>query len=540
MLKNYRNHLIIGLIFFAMTLGQQYLFYALKGLSIVPFSFGKYLLLVLFFTLATFIRGFGLRLFFLSLIFLLNYFQMAHLSYFGTQLVPNEIYLLVTQFHEIQGTLNAELHHILLPLTLTLIPFLMGFFLLRKADLHRGSRLLGVLFILYFAYNPIRTYVTGNTWGRQPSTRELGGMNVYLSFSYFLGKILPAKILNESHAQTPNSSLSLKVESTQESSWDKIIFVMGESLGHTHLSLYGYPRDTTPTLMALKSDPSFYFSKSLSSGVSTDISLAFFFNLGFGDAGVKKASTGVDCLFKHGKNQGFETGFFSIQTNEQLRYINPYLCLPSLNHFYGLEAVAPETVDTQAAEDRKLLSFLTKYLRPKAKQFFVLHQRGSHAPWAVRSTARSKKFLTPEGVDSRVDDYDNSVVEFDFFMQELITLLQNQNEKILLVFTSDHGEALGENGSYGHGFLNALTFEVPFMVKSFGQELPLKLSTFPKITTHYSIGLFLLEEMGLSLNQASNSLINDYEIYGNDIDGFAGKAVLKSYYPEGYEAEIKL
>jgi len=164
MLKKLRTHLLIALIFLIVTLLQQYLFYYSKGLTIVWLTFGKYLATFGFFLLATFIKPIGLRYFFLGFVFLLNFFQMAHLSYFGTQILPAEFYLFFTESHEVWGTLFAELHHIGVPLLFTLPPALLGWLLLKKNTNLYGSKWIGLLFCLYMIYNPIRTMVTGNTW----------------------------------------------------------------------------------------------------------------------------------------------------------------------------------------------------------------------------------------------------------------------------------------------------------------------------------------------------------------------------------------
>ncbi len=51
----------------------------------------------------------------------------------------------------------------------------------------------------------------------------------------------------------------------------------------------------------------------------------------------------------------------------------------------------------------------------------------------------------------------------DFFLANLIDLLKNKNA--FLIFASDHGESLGENGRLGHGSEFAPEQkEIPFMV----------------------------------------------------------------------------
>lgn len=445
---------------------------------------------------------------------------MCHLSYFGTQILPNEILLLFTQFHEVQGTMLVEFHHVLIPFLFTIIPAGIGFYVFRKSPDLFGHKALGILFCLYFIYNPARTFFTGNTWGRQPSTRELSGMNVYLSFSYFTGKILPHKIFRTKGRDVENSSLKLELTDVRKPVWDKIIFILGESLTPHHMSLFGYERNTTPYLLSQINDPNFYSTIGLSGGVSTDIAVAFLLNMGFGDSGSLKAAKGKHCLFKLAKDKKFSTHFLSIQSAEQLRYIAPYLCAASLDDYKSLEDISPMTKDHQAARDRDLLTYLNKIISFSSPQFIMLHQRGSHAPWSMRATADSKKFLD----ETNTDFYDNSVLEFDIFMKELDTLLKKSHQKILVVYSSDHGEALGEDGMWGHGTLIRSSFEIPVLFMAYNQELPPETRMIPKYFPHYNLSMYLANELGFKPNQEILKPVSDYVIFGNDIDGFAGKA----------------
>lgn len=529
MFKKLGRHLLLACIFLVLTLAQQYLFYFVKGLPIVWFSAGKYFGVLAFLFTATFIRPWPLRFFWLAFVILLNLFQFSHLSYFGTQVLPNEIYLLLAQFDEIKGTLLVEYHHVLIPLLFVLVPAIIGFFAVKKTPELFGHKAVGILFCLYFLYNPIRTYVTGNTWGRQPSTRELSGMNVYLSFSYFMGKILPHKMTQGNAKNTvQNTSMKLEIKEGKPSDWDMVIFVLGESLSPNHMSLFGYERSTTPFLVNQIDTPEFYFSKGLSGGVSTDIAVAFLLNMGFGEAGSYKAAKGNHCLFKLAKGKKFTTRFASAQSAEQLRYIAPYLCASSLDEYKTLEDISPETKNDQAADDQVVFPYLAKVLAFETKQFIMLHQRGSHAPWELRSKAERRKY--PH--EDKVGHYDNSVVEFDSFMERLDKEIRRSGKKTLVVYVSDHGEGLGEYGVWGHGILNRSSFEVPVIVMSYINELPPKTRFLPRYLTHYNLSLFLAEQLGYELNQDSTSKVQDYVIFGNDIDGFAGKAEV-SFKPDG-------
>jgi glucan phosphoethanolaminetransferase (alkaline phosphatase superfamily) len=292
------------------------------------------------------------------------------------------------------------------------------------------------------------------------------------------------------------------------------------------MSLFGYPRPTTPFLNELKASSQFHFMKGLSSGVSTDISVAFLLNLTYGAAGSLKAAKGEHCLFRMARQQGFSTHFLSIQSAQQLRYITPYLCSAYLDDLRSLEQMAPETKNPNAARDRDLLPKLKLLLQDKKRQFILLHQRGAHAPWELRSTPESKKFHDAK-TDARINDYDNAVVEFDLFWKEFHQLMNDMKSKILVVYLSDHGEAAGREQKFGHGFLAPSSFEIPLMFLSYEAQLPSNTKELPNFLPQYNVGLYLLEQMGLTLSQNSSKPAVDFMVMGNDIDGFAGKGTVK-------------
>jgi glucan phosphoethanolaminetransferase (alkaline phosphatase superfamily) len=527
MFKKLLKHITIALIFLILTLGQQYLFFYVKELPIVWLTSGKYVGVFAFLFLATFIRPNQLRFFFLSFVFLLNFFQMSHLSYFGTQILPNSILLFLTQFDEIKGTLLVEYQHVLLSFIFTIVPTFLGWIVLNKNKNIYGTKVIGIIFTLYLIYNPARTFITGNTWGRQPSTRELSGMNVYLSFSYFVGRILPYKINQGPLKEVKNASTELKL-TPAKTQWDNIVVVLGESLSPHHMSLYGYEKPTTPFLLSQAKDPNFFSTIALSGGVSTDISVAFLLNMGFGEAGSVMASKGTHCVFKLAKKQTFTTHFISSQSAQQLRYIAPFLCASSLDNYQTLEDISPETLDHQGAEDIVMLPYLEKILKFDSKQFVVLHQRGSHGPWEMRSNPKHRIFSH----DNKVGHYDNSVLEFDLFMKDLFSLIEKSKKKTLVIYLSDHGEALGQEGRWGHGQLIRPAFEIPLFVRSFHQDLPERTKKIPMYVPHYNISLFLADALGFSMNQDFTAPVKNYVIFGNDIDGFAGKAQI-SFKPDG-------
>ena len=54
------------------------------------------------------------------------------------------------------------------------------------------------------------------------------------------------------------------------------------------------------------------------------------------------------------------------------------------------------------------------------------------------------------GLNELVNSYDNSIFYTDYFISRVIDILKERDENSLVMYTSDHGEGLGEKRVYGH------------------------------------------------------------------------------------------
>ncbi len=96
----------------------------------------------------------------------------------------------------------------------------------------------------------------------------------------------------------------------------------------------------------------------------------------------------------------------------------------------------------------------------------VMHQMGSHGPAYARRSPADRKPFQPECTSAALPDcpreeivnaYDNSIAYTDHFLdQTLLWLEARGGEDTGLIYVSDHGESLGENGLYLHGVPYAL------------------------------------------------------------------------------------
>jgi lipid A ethanolaminephosphotransferase len=95
----------------------------------------------------------------------------------------------------------------------------------------------------------------------------------------------------------------------------------------------------------------------------------------------------------------------------------------------------------------------------------VLHQKGSHGPSYYKRSPREFKLFLPEcdredvqncDRQSIINAYDNTIVYTDHLLARVIDLLKAQEYPTAMLYVSDHGESLGENGIYLHGLPRAI------------------------------------------------------------------------------------
>ena len=100
-------------------------------------------------------------------------------------------------------------------------------------------------------------------------------------------------------------------------------------------------------------------------------------------------------------------------------------------------------------------------LKNRERQVLILHMMGSHGPaYDQRSEDPDKVFgavcTDPSfrscSSEQIINAYDNTVLATDEFLDEVIRRLERRTA--LLVYLSDHGEALGENGDWLHASHN--------------------------------------------------------------------------------------
>lgn len=232
-----------------------------------------------------------------------------------------------------------------------------------------------------------------------------------------------------------------------------LVIVTGETARAESFSLGGYDRETNPEL---KMRDITYFSDTSSCGTATAVS--------------------VPCMFSNLKRSGYShrAGL----ANENLLDVFGHAGVKTewWDNNTGSKQVADRTTtrsfsdanDPRYCKDHECLddvmvSELEGWLsNVKHDSVLVLHQLGSHGPaYYLRHTPQFARFQ-PEcqtgeiGTCERqsvVNTYDNTILYTDHILASLIDLLKAHEGTLdpSMIYMSDHGESLGENGLYLHG-----------------------------------------------------------------------------------------
>lgn len=232
-----------------------------------------------------------------------------------------------------------------------------------------------------------------------------------------------------------------------------VVLVLGETARADHFQLNGYNRATNPALSAL---PLYSFRDVSSCGTATAHSVPCMFS-GMGrdkyvESVAKNSSNVLDIL----KRSGIAVSWFD--NNSGCKTV----CDRVPSEFLFNDSTNPLCEDGQC-QDEILLQALQAQLTKQysSDRLIVLHQLGSHGPEYFKRSSASQKHFLPECTNKQlqlcqqaeiINAYDNSIVATDELLSRIIRTLQDeQGYQTAMLYLSDHGESLGENGVYLHG-----------------------------------------------------------------------------------------
>ena len=228
-----------------------------------------------------------------------------------------------------------------------------------------------------------------------------------------------------------------------------VVFVLGESTRADHLQLNGYERATTPLLAARANVVS--FPHIFSEQTYTDICLPYM--LSRADSAHREYQYNECSFIRILGETGFATAWLSSQDKCEV-----YASFISESDTMQFVNVGKSVYVYSEWLDEALLGALDSVYMPRpARTFYVLHTIGSHWYYNAHCPERLQRFqptttnrvVTNNSIERLINSYDNTVLYIDYFLDAVIRSVED--ECALVVFQSDHGEALGEEGYYLHG-----------------------------------------------------------------------------------------
>jgi len=267
--------------------------------------------------------------------------------------------------------------------------------------------------------------------------------------SLFLSTNIISYMQDTSETITFNSKASNKLNHDLKN----IVLIHADALRATHMSNYGYNRDTTPFINELVNNG----ATQIDLGLSTCSESMCGMLAVLGSRQFDTIEKDTPLLHTHLKNAGYRTiftgsGNFSWgNLDEILSHDIDYFSRADLNKDFSIhdDSIILETL-SKMPEYSGVPTFL--FLR-----FLSAHQLGRHFSQYQKFTPSDKNLLTYlfPSLDSPmtvVNAYDNHVLQQDDFIKKALTLLEKKGymENSIVVIYGDHGEALNEHGYYGH------------------------------------------------------------------------------------------
>jgi len=228
-----------------------------------------------------------------------------------------------------------------------------------------------------------------------------------------------------------------------------IVLVVGESVRADHLSLNGYYRNTNPLLSQLENLISFKkvftpftFTSQSVPQLLTDKSVD--------DKDVFQEATS---LFSVLNKASFKTEWIGNQSIERSYKDVIYSNLSNIiiDKFHSFQSFKKE-------KDLALLNYFSINDSLTGNRISTLHMIGSHWFYNSRITSNfqiykpiiSSKYIGSLTKEELINSYDNTILYLDYFLNELIEKLKKSSKKTILIYISDHGETLGEDGKWLH------------------------------------------------------------------------------------------
>lgn len=282
-----------------------------------------------------------------------------------------------------------------------------------------------------------------------------------------------------------------------------IILIVGDALRADHMSIYGYARPTTPYLSELESKGRLRLVKHAwsvcaesSCGLMALAKSRYVHELG------SHSMTLLDVLKQHGYEthlilSGDHTNFYGLKEDYG----------PVDHYFDGFQSGSRYMNDDRLVID-KVATLPNWSGQPTYFQFHLMssHALGTRTAQPVFLPSESYSPLVIRGATNAlprpelINFYDNGVIGFDTTVKQLLYLLETKRylQDAIVVITGDHGEMLGEDGSFGHTRgLHEAVLNIPIVFLEFSPQPDRETQPLAAMGSQVDVAPSILDMLGM-------------------------------------------
>lgn len=291
-----------------------------------------------------------------------------------------------------------------------------------------------------------------------------------------------------------------------------VIFILGEAMRADHLSLNGYERQTTPSLE--KQTNCNFLPNVYSEYTYTAMSVPHI--LTAADSLQPEIAGQSYSFVRYFKEAGYRTYWIS---NQDMGHTYAAIIQEADSIIFPNAEKSVFVFDPWYDEDliQQLDTLCSNELYPR--NLYVLHTIGSHWYYNIHvpdsfqifqpvATSRTVTHNSPEQV---INSYDNTALYLDYILNSIMNRFANRCA--IMLYLSDHGEALGENGKWLHaGSVDAMHYPAALVWYSdlYAQQYPKKVSALKENRTkrYRTDYLFhsILSAGGIEIERANKNL----------------------------------
>lgn len=384
--------------------------------------------------------------------------QLGHVSFFGEPLNAMDVASLFNDWAEVQETAwhSVADHWHVLPSVLLPYGLLwwLHWHLPERVALPR-SRWALLIILAVLAAKPYRaTYRDFTAFTPGPTRSALH--NSFNAFAYF-----GVRLAFREHEALPKAPFLPYRVPAQPHRARHVWVVVADSIRTDRLPMYGYERDTTPTLNALHARGQLLARPGIAAGVATAVSLPNLLNAIREPGQSHLLRQQPHNLFDLARRAGFRTHWVSAQESRLLSHLGQQHLDVSITRedhpLRFLQRHDHALIDLLAEQDWQHASFAVINLRTAHLPYEENYDQHDEpvAPWPTDTTL-------PRDV-RQANAYDNALRYLDDVLAEIIARFEQLEGERYLLITGDHGQLLGEQGRWGHNDLRREVTEVPIM-----------------------------------------------------------------------------